>query len=107
MASAHMSRHPTRLRHMGDSGSGTYEATAGIEVLRAVDNQGAVSFAGTPYWAGNRYRGLIAGVRVVGDTVQVTIDGDLVRTHKVRHDRSKEFGALAMPKGKPRRKSVA
>ena len=83
------------------------DATNGIEVLRAVDNQGAVSFAGTPYRAGNRYRGLIAGVRVVGDTVQVTIDGDLVRTHKARHDRSKEYGAMAMPKGKPRRKGVA
>jgi hypothetical protein len=81
--------------------------TKGDEVLRAVDNQGAVSFAGISYRAGNPYRGMIAGVRIVGDTVQVTIDGKLIRTHKARHDRSKEFGALAMPNGKPRRKSVA
>jgi len=39
--------------------------------------------------------------------VQITIDGDLVRTHKARHDRSKEFGALAMPNGKPRSHGVA
>jgi transposase InsO family protein len=81
--------------------------TKGDEVFRAVDNQGAVSFAGISYRAGNPYRGMIAGVRIVGDTVQVTIDGKLIRTHKARHDRSKEFGALAMPNGKPRRKSVA
>jgi transposase InsO family protein len=81
--------------------------TLGDEVLRTVDNQGAVSFAGTAYRAGNNYRGHVAGVRIAGDTVQITIDGDLVRTHKARHDRSKEFGALAMPNGKPRRKDVA
>jgi hypothetical protein len=81
--------------------------TLGTEVLRTVDNQGAVSFAGTAYRVGNNYKGRVAGVRIAGDTVQITLDGDLVRTHKARHDRSKEFGALAMPNGKPRRKSVA
>jgi hypothetical protein len=81
--------------------------TLGDEVWRTVDNQGAVSFAGTAYRAGNNYRGRVAGVRIAGDTVQITIDGDLVRTHKARHDRSKEYGALAMPNGKPRRKDVA
>ena len=81
--------------------------TMGDEVLRNVDNSGAVSFAGTAYRAGNNFKGRVAGVRLVGDTVQITIDGDLVRTHKARHDRSKEFGALAQPHGKPRRTSVA
>jgi hypothetical protein len=81
--------------------------TKGDEVLGSVDHQGAVSFAGVSYRAGNPYRGMTAGVRIVGDTVQVTIDGKLIRTHKARHDRSKEFGALAMPNGKPRRKDVA
>lgn len=78
----------------------------GDVVYRTVDTSGAVSFAGTSYRAGNRFKGRVAGVRLVGDTVQVTIDGDLVRTHKARHDRSKEFGALAQPQGK-RRKGVA
>ena len=82
-------------------------ATKGDEVLRKVDATGAVSFAGTNYRVGNTHRGRLAGVRIVGDTVQVTIDGDLIRTHKTRHDRSKEFGALAQPNGKPRKKSVA
>jgi transposase InsO family protein len=79
--------------------------TKGDEVLRGVDPKGSVSFAGTSYRVGNRYRGMLAGVRIVGDTVQITIDGQLVRTHRARHDKSKEFGALAQPNGKPRRSS--
>jgi transposase InsO family protein len=81
--------------------------TMGDVVSRSVDNSGSISFAGTSYRAGNLYKGRLAGVRLVGDTVQITIDGDLIRTHKARHDRSKEFGALAMPNGKPRSHGVA
>jgi transposase InsO family protein len=77
--------------------------TRGTEVLRIVDKHGSVSFAGTGYRVGNRYRGETVGVRLVGDTVQITLDGTLLRTHRARHDRSKEFGALAQPNGKPRR----
>jgi transposase InsO family protein len=79
--------------------------TKGDEVFRGVDPKGSVSFAGTAYRVGNAYRGMLAGVRLVGDAVQITIDGQLVRTHAARHDRSKEFGALAQPNGKPRRSS--
>lgn len=77
--------------------------TKGGEVLRGVDPSGSVSFAGTAYRVGNRFIGQTAGVRLVGDTVQITIDGALIRTHRARHDRSKEFGALAQPNGKPRK----
>jgi hypothetical protein len=78
------------------------------EVLRKVDPSGSVSFAGTNYRVGNQFKRQLAGVRLVGDTVQITIEGTLVRTHKARHDKSKEFGALAQPDGKPRRRpSVA
>jgi transposase InsO family protein len=80
--------------------------TRGEVVYRCVDTAGAVSFAGTSYRAGNNYKGRTAGVRLVGDTVQITIDGELVRTHKARHDRLKEFGAFAQPQGK-RRNGVA
>lgn len=82
--------------------------TTGTEVLRKVDSHGSVSFAGTGYRVGNRYRGHTVGVRIVGDTVQISQDGSLLRTHKTRHDKSKEFGALSRPHGKPRRtQSVA
>jgi hypothetical protein len=74
----------------------------GFEVLRSVDSSGSVSFAGIGYRVGNRYKGHEAGMRVVGDTVQITIDGQLVRTHRARHDRSKEYGAMAQPTGKTR-----
>lgn len=77
--------------------------TAGGEVLRRVDTWGSVSFAGTGYRVGNRYAGEIVGVRVVDDTVQITQDGLLLRTHRARHDKLKEFGALANPGGRPRR----
>lgn len=77
--------------------------TTGDEVLRKVDTWGSVSFAGTGYRVGNRYAGQIVGVRVVADTVQITQDGLLLRTHRARHDKLKEFGALANPGGRPRR----
>ncbi len=79
------------------------QPTKGTEVQRIVDPHGSVSFAGTAYRVGNRYRRMTVGVRLVGDTVQITLDDVLLRTHRARHDRSKEFGALAQPNGKPRK----
>jgi transposase InsO family protein len=79
--------------------------TAGQEVLRKVDPSGSVSFAGTTYRVGNRYTGHVVGVRVVDDTVQIAQDGVLLRTHRARHDKLKEYGALNNPGGRPRRKS--
>jgi hypothetical protein len=99
-------------RHLDDDDSkfgGRPKATRpsapskGAEVMRLVDNSGSVSFAGTGYRVGNKFKGQEAGVRLVGDTVQITIGNQLIRTHRARHDRSKEFGALAQPNGKPRR----
>jgi transposase InsO family protein len=78
--------------------------TAGEEVLRKVDTSGSVSFAGTPYRVGNRYAGEVVGVRVVAETVQITQAGRLLRTHRARHDKNKEFGAWANPTGRPRRR---
>ncbi len=77
--------------------------TTGEEVVRKVDGSGSVSFAGTPYRVGNDHVGQIVGVRLVADTVQITQDGVLLRTHRARHDKSKEFGALGNPTGRPRR----
>jgi hypothetical protein len=77
--------------------------TRGDEVMRKVDPSGSVSFAGTSYRVGNRHVGQVVGVRLVADTVQITQEGVLLRTHRARHDRSKEFGALSQPNGKARR----
>jgi transposase InsO family protein len=94
-----MDRHPKVTRPA--------EPTKGGEVLRIVDNHGSVSFAGTGYRVGNRFISTTVGVRVVGDTVQITLDGALLRTHRARHDKAKEFGALAQPNGKPRKASAS
>ena len=79
------------------------QPTRGSQVLRMVDKHGSISFAGTGYRVGNRYIGTTVEVRLVGDTVQIALDGALLRTHRARHDKTKEFGALAQPNGKPRR----
>jgi len=91
-----MDRRPQHLRRPA-------QPTKGTEVLRIVDGSGAISFAGTSYRVSNKSVGETVGVRIVGDTVQITLDGRLLRTHRARHDRSKEFGALAQPNGKPRK----
>jgi hypothetical protein len=83
------------------------QPTKGTEVLRIVDKHRSISFAGTGYRVGNHYVGITVGVRLAGDTVQITLDGALLRTHRARHDRSKEFGALAQPNGKPRKASAS
>lgn len=78
-------------------------ATRGDQVLRLVDSGGAISFAGTGYRVGNRYRGQTVAVAIVGDIVQISQDRVLLRTHEVRHDLAKEYGALSRPHGKPLR----
>lgn len=48
-----------------------------------------------------------AVVTIVGNTVQISIDGQLVKTHPIRHDRTKEHGAFANPQGRPDRINAA
>jgi transposase InsO family protein len=80
---------------------------ASIVVIRKVDSSGSVSFAGTAYRVGNAHKGRQVEVSVVGDSVQIALGGQLVRTHRIRHDRTKEHGALATPTGRPRRTNAA
>ena len=81
-------------------------ATA-VSVTRKVDSSGNVSFAGTNYRAGNKYRRRQVQVAVVGDAVEISIGTELIRTHPVRHDRTREHGALANPGGRPHRINAA
>jgi transposase InsO family protein len=76
-------------------------------VTRKVDSSGNVSFAGANYRVGNRYRRRQVQVAVVGDVVEISIGEQLIRTHPVRHDRTREHGALANPGGRPRRINAA
>ena len=92
-------RHPTRAHARA--------ATVGIPVVRKIDGSGSLSFAGHAYRVGNPYKRMSATVTIVGDTVQIHVDGQLVRTHPIRHDRTKEHGAFANPTGKPDRINAA
>ena len=66
-----------------------------------------VSFAGTNYRVGNRWRGRSAQVCIVAGSVQLSCDGQIVRVHPIRHDRAKEHGAFATPNGRPRHRQDA
>jgi transposase InsO family protein len=80
------------------------DATAGVTVTRLVDRNGAVSFAGAMYRAGRSWRGQSLQVAVVAGSVQIAKDGQVIRVHPIRHDRAKELGAFANPRGRPRRR---
>ncbi len=75
--------------------------TTGDEVLRKVDPSGSVSFAGTSYRVGNRYIGHIVGVRLVAGPDHAGRHAG--ENPPARHDKTKEFGALANPGGRPSR----
>ncbi len=81
--------------------------TVGQPVIRKVDSSGNVSFAAVEYRVGNAYRRQQVEVRVVGDTVEISKDGKLLKTHAVKHDPIKAYGAFANPGGKPDRINAA
>jgi hypothetical protein len=68
-------------------------------VTRVVDSGGNVSFAGVSYRAGRGYARRSVQVALVGGSVQLSIDGRVIRVHPARHDPAKEHGAFATPTG--------
>lgn len=76
-------------------------------VTRKVDSSGNVCFAGSSYRVGSKYRRRQVQVAVAGDTVEISIGNELIRSHKAKHDRTREHGALANPGGRPRRSNAA
>lgn len=82
-------------------------ASDGRPVLRKVASSGEVSFAGTGYRVGNAHRGEQVEVRLVGDAVQISQHGVLLRSHPARHDRFKEHGAFSTPAGRPVRSNAS
>jgi transposase InsO family protein len=77
------------------------DATVGLMVTRIVDSSGSVSFAGTPYRCGLRFARQSVDVAIVAGSVELSKDGTVIRVHPIRHDRSRELGAFANPKGRP------
>ena len=66
-----------------------------------------MSFAGASYRVGNAHRRRQVQVAVVGDHVEIAIGEQLIRRHNVKHDRTREHGALANPGGRARRINAA
>jgi transposase InsO family protein len=85
----------------------TPRAVTAASVTRKVDTAGNVCFAATSYRVGTAYRRRQVQVAVVGDTVEIFIGEQLIRSHPVRHDRTREHGALANPGGRPHRTNAA
>jgi transposase InsO family protein len=83
------------------------EATAGLTVTRLANGAGVISFAGTDYQAGRSWARQSIDVSIVAGSVQLARDGKIIRVHPIRHDRARELGAFANPKGRPRRKNSA
>jgi transposase InsO family protein len=82
-------------------------ATSGMTVRRIADASGTISFAGASYRAGRAWARRSIEVAIVDASVQLSVDGKVVRVHPIRHDRSKEHGAFATPNGRPRRPKTA
>ncbi len=82
-------------------------ASSGMTVTRIVDGSGSVSFAGATYRAGRSWIRSSVQVAIVGTSVQLSVDGKVIRVHPIRHDRSKEHGAFATPNGRPRKAKTA
>lgn len=106
LVATHARRHPPGkdVRLAGQQTRPARPATVGAPVLRMVDTHGAVSFAGFNYPLSLKYRGRQVEVAIVGSKVQFAYQGKVVRVHPIRHDRSKEHGAFATPKGRPRKR---
>ncbi len=82
-------------------------ATSGMTVKRMADAGGTISFAGASYRAGRAWARTSIDVAIVGASVQLSVDGKVIRSHAIRHDRTKEHGAFATPNGRPRRAKTA
>jgi len=80
---------------------------SGPSVVRVADGNGSVSFAGTMYRAGRMWARQSVTVTLVAGSVQLSVDGKVVRVHPARHDPAREHGAFATPKGRPRQPRTA
>ena len=83
------------------------QATVGQAVTRKVDSSGSVCFAGTTYRVGRAHRRRQVQVAIVGDLVEISSGGEVIRAHPIRHHRSRENGAFANPGGRPHRINAA
>ncbi len=107
----HVRRHPiekeTAGQHRNRKPRPSRPTATAASVTRKVDSSGNVCFAGTSYRVGSKYRRRQVQVAVVGDTVEISVGEELIRSHAVKHDRTREHGALANPGGRANRINAA
>ena len=82
-------------------------AHGGQSVTRKVDVSGCISFAGCAYRVGKPHARRQVQVAIVGDVVEISAGGQVLKTHPIRHDRSREHGAFANAGGRPSRINAA
>ncbi len=82
-------------------------ATVGQAVTRKVDISGSISFAGHSYRVGKAHKRRQVQVAIVGDVIEISNGGEILKTHPIRHDRSREHGAFANAGGRPSRINAA
>jgi transposase InsO family protein len=70
-------------------------------VTRIVDSTGRLSFAGRAYLISRHVTGRSVEVTLLNDTLEFRLDGELVKTSPIRHNRAKESAAFANPGGRP------
>jgi hypothetical protein len=111
LIATHAQRHPATKQaaaeRRGRRPTPARKTATAASVTRKVDTSGSVCFAGSCYRVGNAYRRRQVQVAVVGDAVEISIGEQLIRTHPVKHDRTREHGALANPGGRPHRTNAA
>jgi transposase InsO family protein len=111
LVATHARRHPLDKQTAGIARSRrsrpSRPTAASPSVTRKVDSSGNVSFAGANYRVGSAYRRRLVQVALVGDTIEISIGEQLIRSHNTKHDRTREHGALANPGGRPHRINAA
>lgn len=111
LVATHARRHPLDKQaagvERGRKPRPSRRSVSSPSVTRKVDSSGNVCFAGANYRVGNAYRRRQVQVAVVDDTVEIAVGEQLIRSHKIKHDRTREHGALANPGGRPHRINAA
>jgi len=113
LVATHAQRHrptkePKALRRKAkESKPRPRQPTVGQTVTRKVDSGGGISFAGFNYKVSKRHARRQVQVAIVGETVEISAGGEILRVHPIRHDRSREHGAFANAAGRPSRSNAA
>jgi transposase InsO family protein len=113
LVATHAQRHhpvkekPALVRKVKQKRPRPRQATVGQSVTRKVDSSGGISFAGASYRVGRRHIRRQVQVAIVDDCVEISAGGEVLKTHPIRHERSREHGAFANAGGRPSRSNAA